>query len=163
MRHEDFSRLFDEHAEALFAYVAYRCGDRTLAEDVVSATFERAYNARRRFDRRRGAERAWLYTIARNLMFDELRRRDAEQRAVVRMGEPDSPSGFEAVEATHDVGTALQALSEDERDAISLRYGAGLTVPEIAEMMKLPLTTVEGRVYRALEKMRDRLEGDEGA
>ncbi len=54
MRDEDFSRLFDEHAEALFAYVAYRSGDRSMAEDVVSAAFERAYKARRRFNRQPG-------------------------------------------------------------------------------------------------------------
>jgi RNA polymerase sigma factor (sigma-70 family) len=161
MRREDFQRLFEEHADALFAYVAYRAGDRSLAEDVVSATFERAYTSRRRFDRRKGAERAWLYTIARNLMLDELRRRDAESRAVVRMGAPASPSGFEAVEARQDVNSALAAISEEERDAISLRYGAGLTNPEIAKLLKIPLTTVEGRVYRGLEKMRSHLEGEE--
>jgi RNA polymerase sigma factor (sigma-70 family) len=163
MRDEDFSRLFDEHAEALFAYVAYRSGDRSMAEDVVGAAFERAYKARRRFNRRRGSERAWLYAIARNLMLDEIRRRDAERRAVERerSGARHSVGGIEAVEAQHDVQTALAALSEEEREAIALRFGADLTVPEIAEMTKLPLTTVEGRVYRALGKMRDHLEGDQ--
>jgi RNA polymerase sigma factor (sigma-70 family) len=162
MRDEDFSRLFDEHAEALFAYVAYRSGDRSMAEDVVGAAFERAYKARRRFNRRRGSERAWLYAIARNLMLDEIRRRDAERRAVERerSGARHSVGGIEAVEAQHDVQTALAALSEAEREAIALRFGADLTVPEIAEMTKLPLTTVEGRVYRALGKMRDHLEGE---
>ncbi len=162
MRDEDFSRLFDEHAEALFAYVAYRSGDRSMAEDVVSGAFERAYKARRRFNRSRGSERAWLYAIARNLMLDEIRRRDAERRAVEResSGAQHTVGGIEAVEAHRDVQTALAALSEEEREAIALRFGADLTVPEIAKMTKLPLTTVEGRVYRALGKMRSHLEGD---
>lgn len=161
MRDEDFSRLFDEHAEALFAYVAYRSGDRSMAEDVVGTAFERAYKARRRFNRRRGSERAWLYAIARNLMLDEIRRRDAERRAVERTGEPHAVGGIEAIEAHRDVQTALTVLSEEEREAIALRFGADLTVPEIAKMTKLPLTTVEGRVYRALGKMRSHLEGNQ--
>ncbi len=160
MRDEDFARLFDEHAEALFAYLVYRGGNRAMAEDVVSATFERAYRARRRFSRRKGGERAWLYAIARNLMVDELRRRDAERRARERSGEPEARGGIEAAEAHRDVQTALTALSEEEREVIALRFGADLTVPEIARLTKLPLTTVEGRVYRALGKMRSQLEAE---
>jgi RNA polymerase sigma-70 factor, ECF subfamily len=162
MRDEDFRRLFDEHAEALFAYVVYRSGDRAMAEDVVSAAFERAYRARRRFDRRRGSEKSWLYAITRNLMLDELRRQAAERRAVERSVEPElSVTGLDAAEARRDVRAALAALSEEEREAIALRFGADLSNPEIAKLLKLPLTTVEGRVYRALEKMRSRLEADE--
>ena len=49
------------------------------------------------------------------------------------------------------------ALSPEEREAIALRFGAELTVPEIAEALREPLTTVEGRVYRALRKLRGEL------
>ncbi len=158
MKDEQFARLFDEHADALFAYLVYRGGDRAMAEDVVSATFERAYRARRRFNRLKGGERGWLYAIARNLVVDELRRRDAERRARERSGEPEARGGIESAEAHHDVQSALAVLSPEEREAIALRFGADLTVPEIARLLKLPLTTVEGRVYRALEKMRSHLE-----
>ena len=159
MKDEDFSRLFDEHAEALFAYVLYRCGDRAMAEDVVSGAFERAYRSRRRFNRRRGGERAWLYGITRNLMLDTLRRRDAERRAVERSLEREEVTPYEAVEAKRDIQIALTALTEEEREAVALRFGADLPVPEIARLLDLPLTTVEGRVYRALGKMREHLEG----
>jgi RNA polymerase sigma-70 factor, ECF subfamily len=57
------------------------------------------------------------------------------------------------------VHRALGALSAEEREAISLRFGADLTVPEIAKVLGEPLTTVEGRVYRALRKLRDELGG----
>ena len=55
------------------------------------------------------------------------------------------------------VQRALATLSLEEREAIALRFGAELTVPEIAEALHEPLTTVEGRVYRALRKLRERL------
>ena len=48
-------------------------------------------------------------------------------------------------------------MAEEEREAIALRFGADMTVPEIAAVLGQPLTTVEGRVYRALRKLRERL------
>jgi len=52
---------------------------------------------------------------------------------------------------------ALARLSEEEREAIALRFGGDLTVPEIAKVTGERLTTVEGRVYRALGKLRDEI------
>jgi RNA polymerase sigma-70 factor (ECF subfamily) len=52
----------------------------------------------------------------------------------------------------------MGVLSDEERDAIALRFGAALTVPEIAKLLEQPLTTVEGRVYRALRKLRGELD-----
>jgi RNA polymerase sigma-70 factor (ECF subfamily) len=158
MRDEDFRQLYEANAQALFAYVAYRSGDRSLAEDVVATAFERAYRARRRFDPRKGSGRPWLYTIARNVLNDELRRREAERRAIER-SEVDRPSPeSDAVEARRDVWAALETLSEEERESIALRFGADLTVPEIARLLEQPLTTVEGRVYRALRKLRSKID-----
>jgi RNA polymerase sigma-70 factor, ECF subfamily len=53
-------------------------------------------------------------------------------------------------------------LSEEEREAIALRFGAELTVPEIARLTGERLTTVEGRVYRALRKLRETLDSPSG-
>ena len=52
---------------------------------------------------------------------------------------------------------AGRALAAEEREAIALRFGADLTVPEMATVLGVPLTTVEGRVYRALRKLREAL------
>jgi RNA polymerase sigma factor (sigma-70 family) len=161
MRDEDFERLYTEHAQGLFGFLAYRIGDRTLAEDLLADTFERALRARLRFDRRRGSEKAWLYSIALNLVRDDRRRRRAEGRALERVGASEGghlDPALEAVEHRSEVGRALTSLSEEEREAISLRFGGDLSVPEIAKLMREPLTTVEGRVYRALRKLRNELE-----
>ena len=52
----------------------------------------------------------------------------------------------------------LGALSAEEREAVALRFGGDLSVPEIAELTGNSLTTMEGRVYRALRKLRVELE-----
>src|SRR3954465_9903953 len=161
MRDEDFERLYAAEAAGLFSFLAYRTGDRALAEDLLADAFERALRARRGFDRRRGSSKTWLYAIALNLLRDNARRSAAEGRALERAGPPatDWSGPGDAVEHRDVVQRALTVLSPEEREAIALRFGAELTVPEIAEALGEPLTTVEGRVYRALRKLRGELDG----
>ena len=161
MRRADFDRLYAEHAQRLFAFLAYRTGDRALAEDLLADTFEAAYRARRRFDRNRGSERAWLTTIALNCLRDHARRSAAESRAYERSGAVATPEEDDAAaDAIADrdlVMRGLATLSDEERVCIALRYGAGLTVKQIATALGEPETTVDGRVYRALRKLRDQI------
>jgi RNA polymerase sigma factor (sigma-70 family) len=162
LRDEDFERLYEEHAEALLSFLALRTGDRALAEDLLADTFERVLRKRRVFDPRRGSEKAWLYTIALNLLRDHARRSKVERGATERIlfergaGAPDRNLG--QVEDRDVVGQVMGVLSAEEREAVALRFGADLSVPEIAELTGNSLTTMEGRVYRALRKLRAELE-----
>jgi RNA polymerase sigma-70 factor, ECF subfamily len=160
MRIEEFERLYEAHAQPLLAFLVYRTGNRPLAEDVLADTFERALKARRRFDPRKSSVKTWLYSIALNLLRDNARREGAEKRALdravsVRAGEHSGP--LEAVDTRDSLARAMTCLSDEERESIALRYGADLTVPEIARLTGEKLTTVEGRVYRALGKLREEL------
>jgi RNA polymerase sigma-70 factor, ECF subfamily len=160
MKQEEFERLYQEHAQALFGFLVYRTGDRVEAEDILSEAFLRALRARKRFDRGRGSEKTWLYSIALNVLRDDVRRNAAESRAVERVeavAAIDSAGGLEAVEDRDLVMRALDELSPEEREAIALRYGGQLTVPEMAHALDLPLRTVESRVHRALRKLRQDL------
>lgn len=159
MRPDDFERLFEEHAQPLFGFLAYRTGDRTVAEDLLADTFERALRARQRFDRRRASEKTWLYTIALNLLRDQARRKASEARALERLPyeEQEATDPMAGVEHRDEVQRAIGVLSDEEREAIALRFGGDLTVPEIAKLLDEPLPRVEGRVYRALRKLRDAL------
>jgi RNA polymerase sigma-70 factor (ECF subfamily) len=161
MRDDDFERLYAAEAAGLFSFLAYRTGDRALAEDLLADAFERALRARRRFDRRRASAKTWLYAIALNVLRDHARRAAAEGRALER-SERDAPEPdpLAAVEHRDELGRALATLTAEEREAIALRFGAELTVPEMAELLREPLTTMEGRVYRALRKLRAELAED---
>jgi RNA polymerase sigma-70 factor (ECF subfamily) len=166
MRERDVARLYEDHAQDLFAFLAYRTGDRALAEDLLADTFERVLTARRGHDARRGSVKTWLYAIALNLLRDHLRRAGAERRALERTRVPvvaGSDAGaddarFAQVDDRDQIGGALQALPEDEREALALRYGADLGMREIARVLDEPLTTVEGRVRRGLRRLRDEVE-----
>jgi RNA polymerase sigma-70 factor (ECF subfamily) len=161
MRIEAFERLYEEHAEALLAFLVYRTGNRGLAEDVLADTFERALRARRRFDPRKASEKTWLYSIALNLLRDNARRQVAENRAMERsvpVHAGEHGGSFDAIGERDSLARAMTCLSDDERESIALRFGADLTVPEIARLTGEKLTTVEGRVYRALRKLRAELD-----
>ena len=163
MRDDDFERLYAAEAPGLFSFLAYRTGDRALAQDLLADAFEKALRARRGYDRRRGSEKTWLYAIALNVLRDHARRAATEGRAVERIRSGASltaESGAEGVERRDELQRALTTLADEEREAIALRFGAELTVPEMAAALGERLTTVEGRVYRALRKLRARL--DEG-
>jgi RNA polymerase sigma factor (sigma-70 family) len=158
MKDDEFERLYAAEAAGLFSFLAYRTGDRSLAEDLLAEAFERALRARGRFDRRRASEKTWLYAIALNCLRDHARRTGAEARALERAGTPgESADPFAGVEARDELGRALAVLTGEEREAIALRFGADMTVPEIAKVLGESLTTVEGRVYRALRKLRAEL------
>jgi len=162
MRDADFERLYAEHAQPLLAFLVYRTGDRTLSEDLLADTFERVLNARRGFDRRKASEKTWLYSIALNLVRDRARRSDAGKRAMDKVYagafDFDTRNPFDSVDERHALQDALQKLSPEERDTVALRFGADLSAPEIAKLTHQKLTTVEGRLYRALRKLKVELE-----
>ncbi len=159
MRDEDFERLFAAHARPLLDFLAFRVGDRQTAEDILGDTFERVYRSRRRFVARRGgaSEKTWLYTIALNLLRDHVRRSAVEGRAMAEVAAVPDVSAASPADSISDrdaVARGLAQLADEEREAIALRFGADLTVPEIARLLEIPLTTAEARVYRGLRKLR---------
>jgi RNA polymerase sigma-70 factor (ECF subfamily) len=161
MRQQTFERLFEEYAEQLFAFLAYRTGNRALAEDLLADTFERVMRTKHRYDPRRGAEKQWLYTIALNLLRDHARRQATEHRAFERVsagaptGEPDP--ALESLETRDELGAAMATLTDDEREAIALRYGADLKLREVAKLVGEGESAVEARIYRGLKKLREQL------
>ncbi len=162
MRTDTFERLFEEHAERLYSFLAYHTGNRALAEDLLSETFERVLRSRQRFDPRKGSERRWLYTIALNLLRDNARRRTHEDRALQHVGagtaREQADPGLSAVESRDELQRALTLLSDDEREALALRFGADLKLREVANVLGEGESAVEGRIYRALGKLRKELD-----
>jgi RNA polymerase sigma factor (sigma-70 family) len=163
MRDAEFEQLYSDHAEALFGFLAYRTADRALAEDLLGEAFLRAVRARRRYDPAKASAKTWLYAIALNCLRDQQRKAGAESRAIERSavavaGEGESPDPeIEGVESRDEVERAMTVLSDEEREVVALRYGGDLTGPEMAKLLDEKLTTVEGRLYRALRKLRGEL------
>ena len=153
---EAFDRLYTEHAAGLLGFLSYQTGDRALAEDIVADTFERVLTSRSGW-RGRSGEKTWLYAIAMNRLRDLARRRGAESRALERVatGSATRPDELRAVSDRDLLQRGLRQLSEEERQVVALRFGADLSLAEIAEVLKERQSTVEGRLYRGLRRLRD--------
>ena len=156
-RDEAFERLYGEHADGLLGFLTYQTGDRVLAEDIVADTFERVLRTGSGW-RGRSGQKTWLYTIAVNRMRDLARRRGAEARAVERVAIPIATADeIGAIAERDELARALQDLSEEERVVVALRFGAELSLSEMADVLGERQTTIEGRLYRGLRRLRDSL------
>jgi RNA polymerase sigma-70 factor (ECF subfamily) len=129
-------------------------GRRALADDVAADGFERAFAALDRFDERRPFA-PWLHRIVANRALDILR---SERRLAYE--EPLEPSDLRADQPHGDRGllAAVADLSVERRIVVVLRYGVGMTPKQIAGTLDLPVGTVNSRLARALEDLRETFE-----
>jgi RNA polymerase sigma-70 factor, ECF subfamily len=129
-------------------------GRRSLADDVAADGFERAFGALGRFDDRRPFG-PWLHRIVANRALDLLR---AERR--VSGDELPEPVDLSPSSDSGDRGLlrAVADLSLERRVVVVLRYGVGMTPKQIAATLDLPVGTVNSRLARGLEQLRESME-----
>jgi len=154
----EFDSLYRSSRDDVYAYVATLLRDRSLAEDVTSTAFERAYRRRRSFAPRRGSPRAWLFGIARNAALDELRRRKRSGSLVREIGSSDEQSPDELAELAlrrTSVREALARLTPRERDLVALKFHGGLTNRELAQVLRTSETNAGTMLHRTIEKLRE--------
>src|SRR5437660_11428853 len=88
-----FAAVAESELDAVHRYLLFMTGDRTVAEDLTGATFEKAFRVWRRFDPRRGTARAWLCRIARGVALDHFRAEGRRRRREERYGRSVPESG----------------------------------------------------------------------
>jgi len=148
--------LYDEHAAALWRYSVRLTGDRVRAEDVVQETLLRAWQHPEVTGDSERSARAWLFTVARNLIIDEqrsarYRRENVSLELVADRGEADE------VNTALDrllVGDAMAALSAEHRAVIRRAYYLGWTTAQIAADLEIPEGTVKSRLHYAVRALR---------
>jgi len=150
-----FDALYRATAADVHAYAMSLLRDRAAAEDVTMAAFERAYRARGKFDPRRGSQRAWLFAIARNAALDELRRRRRAAPLTGDLGEHGMPADDDRALQRAALRTALDALEPRERELVALKFVAGLSNAEIAEVIGTSATNAGTRLHRVVTKLRE--------
>lgn len=155
--------FYDEHAAALWRYAVRLTGNKNRAEDVVQETLLRAWRHPEVTADAERSVRAWLLTVARNLIIDE--RRSARFR-----GESSTPdldhvpdrAGPDEVESTLNrmlLSTALSQLTEEHRAVIRCAYYQGWTTAQIADDLRIPEGTVKSRLHYAVRALRHNLQG----
>jgi RNA polymerase sigma-70 factor (ECF subfamily) len=158
-----FEQLYRSSRDDVYAYVAGLLRDRSAAEDVTAAAFERAYRRRSRFDPERGSPRAWVFGIARNAALDELRRRARRAESSHAPLDPadhgaSTPERAEERDRRAALLAALGRLPSRERELISLKFFAGLSNREIAGTLRISESNAGTRLHRAIAKLREVLD-----
>ena len=161
MAHQDPLADPEPLIRRVYAYVAYRVGDGPDAEDITSATIERALRYRDRFDPRRGDAAAWLIGIARRCIGEHFGEEPIPVETVPRGVAPGELATDSATRL--DLRRAVSQLGERDRELIALRYGADLTARQIGEVLEVKTNAVEVALHRALQTLREALESDRAA
>jgi RNA polymerase sigma-70 factor, ECF subfamily len=152
----DWDSVYREELPRVFRFFRYRVFDRALAEDLTSATFEKAWRARHRYRRDRAAVGTWLLAIARNVAIDHFRRPQREvplgDEEVADRSTPESEAVRRADERR--LGALLASLPARERELVALKYGAGATNRAIAKMTGLSESNVGTILHRTVGALR---------
>ncbi len=141
--------VYERYGRAVHTVAYSIVHNTTVAADVVQTTFLNAWRASARFDPDR-ALGPWLYAIARRQAIDTLRRESRSSPA-----EPDDldggalPPSLEQTWEAWQVRLAVDRLADDEREVVRLSWFVGLSHPEIAAKLGLPVGTVKSRSHRA--------------
>lgn len=147
--------IHDEHAAALWRYVVHLTADPALADDIVQETLIRAWRHPAVLDQHEASARAWLFTVARNLVIDQ--KRSAHSRHEIEVDELPEPVSADETDALLDswlVADALAALSIEHRAVIVHAYYGGRSVAEIARELDIPEGTVKSRLHYGLRALR---------
>ena len=161
--------LYDRYGALAYSVAMRILGDARLAEDVVQETFLKLWNSAGAFDAEKGSLRGWVLTSARNRAIDQLRGRGAHERREVELESAESVGAAgTSADPWREVSTAmtreavrdaLARLPLEQKQAVELAFYGGYTYREIAEISRVPLSTVKGRMRLALEKLHSYLEG----
>ncbi len=152
-----FQPIFDRHHGAVRRYLRARIGEPALAEDLAAETFARAFAARRRFRDEGHGVKAWLFTIATNLLRDELRARGRRGKLLERLPGSAPDAAAPSLPADPELAAALTALRREELEVLLLHAWADLSYEEIAIATGVPIGTVRSRLSRARAQLRNAL------
>ncbi len=154
-------RLHDEHGGALWGHCLRLTNhDRARAEDVCQETLLRAWRNAALLDEGQGSVRAWLFTVARNIVIDESRTKRARSEFPVEdVPEPaNTDDRSDELLMTWVVADAVTHLSTEHRAVLQECYFNGRSVAEAARRLAIPEGTVKSRTHYALRALRLALE-----
>jgi RNA polymerase sigma-70 factor, ECF subfamily len=174
-RDVDFLRaLVGQYQFRLVRYFIYLLGKRDSVDDLVQETWLRVLERGSSYDGRSRFE-PWLFTIARNLAIDHMRKRrvfsidsnhSPEQELEALTPVSNAPSPFEQAARTEDaqrLAHSLQMLEPIYREALVLRFQEDLSLQEMAGVIGASVSTVSSRIYRGLAALRAQLDGGPNA
>ncbi|HKP90693.1 MAG TPA: sigma-70 family RNA polymerase sigma factor [Thermoleophilaceae bacterium] len=163
-----FNEAYRRHAGAARAAAARILRDEAAAEDVVQDVFMQLWLRPSAYDPGRGSLGAYVSMLARSRAVDRWRTRSARDAALQRSADEVRVRGDVTAEDTLEpvirrdrrrrLASAIGELPTEQRSAMLLAYGRGMTAREIADATKIPLGTAKSRLRLGLQKARESLD-----
>jgi len=156
---EAYERLFRHFGPRIRSYMMKRASDPALAEELMQETMMMVWRKAELFDPARGNASAWIFTVARNVRVDSLRKTrrpefDPEDPALVPDG-PEAPDvQFEQDEDAARMRAALSGLPEEQAELLRMSFFEEVSHSIIAERLDIPLGTVKSRIRAAFSRLR---------
>jgi RNA polymerase sigma-70 factor (ECF subfamily) len=151
-----FLKFYIDNRDKLFGYLLRKSGNKHLAADLVQETFTRY------MERYRNQEQspALLYTIGRNLFYDEMRHNNrlVSGEEISKDTVADQEEAYIAKEESSKIFAAMERLGEDERDILALVVSSGLGYQEIADIRQCSVANIKVKVHRARQKLKKLLQ-----
>lgn len=146
--------VFDHYGRAVWSVTMSVLRDRALAEDAAQEAFMRAWRGASSFDPTRPLS-PWLMTIARRTALDVHRREFRPTRGghAPEQEVPVNLPGIERAWETWEIRLALEELPDEERQVVAMAHFQGLSHPQIAERLGIPVGTVKSRSFRAHKRL----------
>lgn len=160
---EAFRQLFERYAGRVRAYMIRKGADPATAEELAQETLLTVWRKAGLYSSEKGSLSTWIFTIARNLRIDRLRKEVAWQELSDTIVETLPSEDMAPDDAASDrqrekrVQAVLQSLSPEQRQVVELAYIEGLSHSDIAVRLSLPLGTVKSRMRLAYQKVRTAL------
>jgi RNA polymerase sigma-70 factor (ECF subfamily) len=158
-----FHELYQSYGPRVKAYLVRRGADAATAEDLAQETLLAVWRRAALFSSAKGSASTWIFSIARNLWIDRLRKEVPWQELPpahleARSLEPSPDAVLSENEVKVRVRAALAALPAEQQRVLELAYLRGLSHGEIAAELGLPLGTVKSRVRLAYQRLRAQVE-----
>jgi RNA polymerase sigma-70 factor (ECF subfamily) len=157
-----FGELYERHFERVYAFVARRVRDRTVAEDVTAEVFHKAFAGLPRFEFVGAPFAAWLLRIAANALADRSRRATREVPGAEHAPEPRIEPDADASDRRADLFRFVNGLPTDQRRVIVERFIEQRSIRDIAGRLNKTEGAVKQLQFRALQSLRTRMEGANG-
>ncbi|MBL8046351.1 MAG: sigma-70 family RNA polymerase sigma factor [Anaerolineales bacterium] len=163
---DSIGQLYDQHQNAVFRYLWARLGERPQAEDLTGEVFLHMLDALPNY-RATAPFRAWLYRIARNLLIDHYRKHNHAQRVPLETAEAQPAPETDVLNLAerritlNRLQAALNQLDETQREVVTLRFLAGLSLQETAAALEKTEAAIKALQHRGLAALRQALTSEE--